>query len=196
MYALFHILLSGYHGLLAYLDPHLRGLIVHEAPERGRELAPSGLRLAGSAHLSAHVLAAVGRAVVAPGLGLGRWGGAHHGDCRDMLGDGVVEGRGVSGWGVVGAALHGLLGGGCFWQVGAWASGEGSLERWGCCWLNGISKVWSKHTVAFLEGGGPGGKVSRPHRSIGLVVHISQLENLHSSLYIEHPLRCWMDLKY
>ena len=82
-HALLHVFLPSHYGFLSHLETHLRRLIVHEAPERGREGASGillGLRL--SAHLSA-----IWTVVVA----LWRWRGAHHRDGRDMLGDRVVE---------------------------------------------------------------------------------------------------------
>lgn len=81
-HALLHVFLSSHYGFLSYLEAHLRRLIVHEAPERGRESASGillGLRL--STHLPAIWTVAVA---------LWRRGGAHHRDGRDMLGDGVV----------------------------------------------------------------------------------------------------------
>ena len=82
-HALLHVFLPSHDGFLSYLEAHLRRLIVHEAPERGREGASGillGLRL--STHLPTIWTVAVA---------LGRWRGAHHWDGRDMLGDGVVE---------------------------------------------------------------------------------------------------------
>ena len=82
-HALLHVFLPSHHGFLSYLETHLRRLIVHEAPERGREGA-SGILL--GLGLSTHL-----PAIWAVAVALGRWRGAHHRDGRDMLGDGVVE---------------------------------------------------------------------------------------------------------
>ena len=84
-HTLLHVFLPSHYGFLSYLEAHLRRLIVHEAPERGREGASGvllGLRL--STHLPAIWTVAVA---------LWRWWGAHHWHGRDMLGDRVVERR-------------------------------------------------------------------------------------------------------
>lgn len=96
----FHVFGSSPHGLLAYLEAHLRGLIVDDAAEVevGRELAASSI-----ARL---LLAAVGRSAVLAVLGLRRGWRAHHGDRRNMLGNWVVERRGVRWRRVVAGPLH------------------------------------------------------------------------------------------
>lgn len=101
MYALLHVFLPCHDCFLPDVEAHLGRLVVHEASEVWGEGAP--LLLLGAAHL-----AGVG-AVAVVGAALGRRWGAHHWDGGDMLGDGVVERRGVRWRWVEGASLHILL---------------------------------------------------------------------------------------
>ncbi len=71
---------------LAHLKAHLCGLVVHEATERRRKSATTGLRL-----LLSHISTTVGATAVAL-LRLRRWRPELR-DGRNMLGDGVVERR-------------------------------------------------------------------------------------------------------
>ena len=99
-YTGFHVFGPSPHRLLAYLEAHLRGLVVDDAAEVevGRELTASGI-----ARL---LLAAIWGSAVLAILGLRRGWRAHHGDGRDMLGHWVVERRGVRWRRVVAGSLH------------------------------------------------------------------------------------------
>lgn len=97
-HVLIDIVLPNLERALAHLKAHLGGLIVHEATEGWRKAAATALR-----RLLSHVDAAVGAAVVA--LLRLRWWRPELRDGGDMLGDGVVERRGVRWWWAV-AALH------------------------------------------------------------------------------------------
>ena len=100
LYTGFHVFGSPSHCLLAYLEAHLRGLVVDDAAEVevGAELTASSV-----GHL---LLAAIWRSAVLAVLRLRRGWRAHHGDGRDMLGNGVVERRGVRWRGIVPGPLH------------------------------------------------------------------------------------------
>lgn len=99
-YTGFHVFGSSSHCLLAYLEAHLRGLVVDDAAEVevGRELTASSIVCL--------LLAAIGRSAVLAVLGLRRGWRAHHGDGRDMLGNWVVERRGVRWRRIVAGSLH------------------------------------------------------------------------------------------
>ena len=100
LYTGFHVFGAPSHRLLAYLEAHLRGLVVDDAAEIevGRELTASGI--------ACLLLAAIWGSAVLAVLGLRRGWRAHHGHGRDMLRDRVVERRGVRWRRVVAGSLH------------------------------------------------------------------------------------------
>ena len=99
-YVLLYIFLPDLYRALPHLKPHLCCMIVHEAIE--------GRRKGGSCILGLLLIyvASIWAIIVARLWLRWRWR-AHHGDCRKMLGNGVVK-RWRVGWRRrVGASMHG-----------------------------------------------------------------------------------------